>query len=77
MMAPLIAPIEVPMTQFGSIPASWSALINTTLICAERASTLKYQHHLTRKRWCRPRAISHGVHPWSRSRIVVVQQSSN
>jgi hypothetical protein len=25
MMAPLIAPIEVPMTQFGSIPASFSA----------------------------------------------------
>src|SRR5262249_45830621 len=38
-------------------------LINTALICAERASTLKHQHHLTRKRRCCLRTISHDVHP--------------
>src|SRR6516162_11794733 len=33
---------------------------------AERAPALKHQYHLTWKRWCCLRAISHDVHPSSR-----------
>ena len=52
----LIAPMEVPMTQSGSMPAPWSASVHPCLVGAERATALQHQHHLPRKHLF----VSHG-----------------
>jgi hypothetical protein len=44
-----MAPIEVPITQSGSMPGLVQRLVNSALIGAERAAALKDQHHLARK----------------------------
>ena len=58
MSAALIAPIDVPITQSGSIPASCSASIDADLIGAEGAAALKHQHASGRAWPLRSRAIS-------------------
>src|SRR5882757_9347973 len=45
MMAPLIAPIEVPMTQSGLMPPSIS-LVDAGLVGAKSASSLQDEDHL-------------------------------
>jgi hypothetical protein len=42
-----MAPIEVPITQSGSIPAS--CLVDASLIRTLRSATLHDQHHLPRE----------------------------
>ena len=44
MMAALIAPIEMPATQSGALPASASAFVDARLIGAERAAALQHEH---------------------------------
>jgi hypothetical protein len=45
----LMAPIEVPMTQSGSMPASCSALVDAGLVGPERAAALQHEHDLARE----------------------------
>ncbi len=46
-----MAPIEVPMTQSGTTPASLQRLVDAGLVCPERAAALQHQHDLATRPW--------------------------